>query len=76
MPSKWRPKESGTEFTMIQWPKGVDGAIYLLALPSSQVQELENEIKRMVREKEITPEQATTFRRWDWRSRRCNARHA
>lgn len=48
---------------MIQWPKGVDGAIYLLVLPPAQVQELLEEIKRMKREGEITADQATIFRR-------------
>ena len=51
------------EFTMIQWPKGVGGAVYLLVLPPSQVQELLEEIKRKQREKEITPDQATAMRR-------------
>ena len=50
------------EFTMIQWPKGVGGAVYLLVLPPSQVQELLEEIKRKQREKEITPDQATAMR--------------
>ncbi len=63
VPAKWRPKEPGFEFTMIQWPKGVDGAIYLLVLPPAQVQELLEEIKRMKREGEITADQATIFRR-------------
>ena len=63
VPSKWRPKEPGFEFTMIQWPKGVNGAIYLLVLPPSQVQELLEEIKRKQREKEITAEEATAMRR-------------
>lgn len=63
VPAKWRPKEPGFEFTLIEWPKGVNGAVYLLALPPTQVQNLLEEINRMKREKEITPEEASTFRR-------------
>jgi len=63
IPSKWRPKQAGMEFTMIQWPKGVGGAFYLLVLPPSQVQELLEEIKRKQRDKEINADQATAMRR-------------
>jgi MraZ protein len=63
VPSKWRPKGPGFEFTMVQWPKGVGGAIYLLALPPAQVQALMDKINEMERTKEISPDQATTFRR-------------
>jgi len=63
VPSKWRPKEKGFEFTMVHWPKGVNGAVYLLALPPDQVRTLMDKINQMEREKEISPEQATTFRR-------------
>lgn len=63
VPAKWRPKEPGFEFTMVHWPKGVNGEIYLLALPPAQVQALMEKINEMERKKEVTPEQATTFRR-------------
>ena len=63
IPSRWRPPEAGFEFTLIQWPKGVNGEVYLLVLTPAQLDVLTEKINRMEREKEITPDQAASLRR-------------
>jgi MraZ protein len=46
IPSKWRPTESGTELTLVVWPKAREGPC-LRVLPPAKMDELVREIVAM-----------------------------
>lgn len=46
IPAKWRPAESGTEFTLIVWPKAKEGPC-LRVLPPQEMAELMRDIDAM-----------------------------
>ena len=46
IPAKWRPAESGTEFTLIVWPKSKEGPC-LRVLPPKEMAELMRDIDAM-----------------------------
>ncbi len=46
IPSKWRPEEAGTEFTLVVWPKAKEGPC-LRGLPPAQMEALLNDLVSM-----------------------------
>ncbi len=46
IPAKWRPAESGVEFTLILWPKSLEGPC-LRVLPPQEMAELMRDIDAM-----------------------------
>ncbi|MGH7970638.1 MAG: division/cell wall cluster transcriptional repressor MraZ [Limisphaerales bacterium] len=46
IPAKWRPSESGTEFTLILWPKAKEGPC-IRVLPPAQMKKLTADIDAM-----------------------------
>src|ERR1043166_3351408 len=46
IPSKWRPTESGTELTLVVWPKAREG-LFWRVLPPAKMDELVGEIVAM-----------------------------
>jgi MraZ protein len=46
IPARWRPEESGIEFTMIVWPKANEGTC-LRVLPPEEMAQLMNELDAM-----------------------------
>jgi len=48
MPAKWRPEESGTELTLVLWPKAIQGPC-IRVLPPEKMDELMKEIEAMPR---------------------------
>lgn len=63
IPSRWRPPEAGFEFTLIQRPKGLNNAVYLVALTPAQLDEAMAKVDRMEEAKEISADDASTLRR-------------